>query len=269
MTSAEACYYPDGSVAALDTPCHSSSTGGGASACCTYPDICLDNKLCLAQGGVSDAAVISRGSCTDQTWKSSGCSQYCADVDPSGYAFVHLYEMNPNPVFCCSPVDSLNNTCVDITKGSAVPFFVPAGHVIFNRTSGSTSPNITNTATVTVTATTPALALTSNSSSVHVASSSSSSPSSPSNEEVAIGAGMGVPLGLALLVTLGLLWRQRIYKQSLERDVQTWEGRYRELAKDKLVNVGGSKYQQPHELLDWHSDQLDCQPSELTYQLEG
>ena len=38
--------------------------------------MCLSNNLCLNQGG---AELISRGSCTDETWQSSECGQYCLD----------------------------------------------------------------------------------------------------------------------------------------------------------------------------------------------
>ena len=76
MASAPTCYFPDGSQSPRDTPCHTPSVGDGASACCAYSDICLDNNLCLAQSG---AEVITRGSCTDETWQSPECSQYCAD----------------------------------------------------------------------------------------------------------------------------------------------------------------------------------------------
>ena len=76
MAGAQTCYYPDKSVAAKDSPCHSPSVGDGASACCNSNDICLNNGLCLAQGG---GEVISRGSCTDKDWESLECPQYCSD----------------------------------------------------------------------------------------------------------------------------------------------------------------------------------------------
>lgn len=38
--------------------------------------MCLSNNLCLNQDG---AELISRGSCTDETWQSSECGQYCLD----------------------------------------------------------------------------------------------------------------------------------------------------------------------------------------------
>lgn len=77
-SNAHTCYFPDGSVAVKDTPCNSYATSYTESACCGYLEVCLDNHLCLAQSG---AEVISRGSCTDETWQSAECCQYCADGD--------------------------------------------------------------------------------------------------------------------------------------------------------------------------------------------
>lgn len=76
MANASTCYFPDGTVSAHDFPCHSSSIGDGASACCGDTAMCLSNNLCLNQDG---AELISRGSCTDETWQSSECGQYCLD----------------------------------------------------------------------------------------------------------------------------------------------------------------------------------------------
>lgn len=72
---AQACYFPDGSVSTRDTPCRALSFGQ-ASPCCRTTDVCLDNDLCLAQ---SDTEAVSRGSCTDSTWQSAECPQYCQD----------------------------------------------------------------------------------------------------------------------------------------------------------------------------------------------
>ena len=63
---ASTCYNPDGSIAA-DTPC----TNSTMSACCAADAYCLDNGLCIT------AMILSRGSCTDQTWKASECASYC------------------------------------------------------------------------------------------------------------------------------------------------------------------------------------------------
>ena len=72
---AQTCYFPDKTVAERDTPCHT-PTGGGASSCCAEGDICLDNNLCMSQTGYLG---FSRGTCTDISWQSGNCSQYCAD----------------------------------------------------------------------------------------------------------------------------------------------------------------------------------------------
>ena len=71
---AQQCYFPDGSKSP-DTLCRPQSSGQ-ASVCCGNADVCLDNSLCLAQRGYG---AISRGSCTDPTWQSDGCPQYCQD----------------------------------------------------------------------------------------------------------------------------------------------------------------------------------------------
>ena len=76
MADAQTCYFPDGTVAPGDTPCHSPSLGVGSSACCAEFHICLNNNLCLHTDG---AEMIVRGSCTDETWRSPECAQYCSD----------------------------------------------------------------------------------------------------------------------------------------------------------------------------------------------
>lgn len=91
MAGMQKCYFPDGSEVTSDTPCQSSSTSDGASACCNSLDVCLESHLCLAQNG---APMISRGSCTDKTWQSQECSQYCADGKPHPYSYKAL-ELDP------------------------------------------------------------------------------------------------------------------------------------------------------------------------------
>lgn len=154
------------------------------------------------------------------------------------------------------------------TKGSNAPFYIEAGRVIFNRTSGSTSPNNTNDAPVTVTviatvtATVSASASASNSPSNHITSPSSS------GKDAAIGAGMSGLLGLALLIALGFLWRQRRQKQSLRKDVETWEGRHAKLMEVRNVDLGGNEHQTPHLLDSSNSDEVHGQ-ERLTHQLQG
>ena len=76
MADAQTCFSPNGTIKSQDTPCHSAFTGDGASACCNHADICLNNGLCLSQNG---GEYIYRGTCTDESWQSPECSQYCTD----------------------------------------------------------------------------------------------------------------------------------------------------------------------------------------------
>ena len=65
-------------------------------------------------------------------------------------------------------------------------------------------------------------------------------------------------LGLILLVTLGLLWRERKHKQSFRKDAHTWEGKYTELAQTQnvLVDIGGAQHQRPQQLDSWNLKEL-------------
>ena len=74
MTMAQQCYFPDGSPS-KDVPCNGSATH---SACCTSTAYCLSNGLCL------NDVIPSRGSCTDKTWASGSCAQYCQKSNLSG-----------------------------------------------------------------------------------------------------------------------------------------------------------------------------------------
>ena len=183
--------------------------------------------------------------------------------------FLHYFQ--DQWLFCCSAGDANNNSCQIATKGSTAPFPIEAGKVIFNRTSGSTSPNNTNTTpvtiTATVTATASAPALESSSLS---ANSTSSSSSSSSRTGTAVGAGVSGLLGLVLLVTLGLLWREKKHKEGFKKDAQTWEGKCGELVQTQnvFVETGGAEHQPPHEFDGWSPNELYGEPP-LPHQLEG
>lgn len=66
----QTCYYPDGSIAQGDKPC-----GNGTDvACCGSGGICLSNGLCM---DVAQPNTLARSSCTDKTWNSGNCPNYC------------------------------------------------------------------------------------------------------------------------------------------------------------------------------------------------
>lgn len=67
------CYYPNGNEAKDNIPCDPDAE---VSACCGVADInghaCLTNTLCLGGNGK-----IIRGTCTDKSWNSPDCPQWC------------------------------------------------------------------------------------------------------------------------------------------------------------------------------------------------
>lgn len=75
------CYFPDGTIPRQDTPCQSE----GESTCCGAGYACLSNNLCKLTEHVpnpaSDQSEWVRGSCTDRSWKSPNCPNFC--VTPS------------------------------------------------------------------------------------------------------------------------------------------------------------------------------------------
>jgi hypothetical protein len=69
--SAQTCYFPNGQQAIHDTACTANS-----SICCQRGATCLGNGLCFDPFGSAVGGYI-RGSCTDRSWQSSNCPQYC------------------------------------------------------------------------------------------------------------------------------------------------------------------------------------------------
>ena len=291
MTDAQTCYYPDGTVAPGDTPCHSLSIGGGSSACCAKAHVCLSNNLCLH---TDSQEAIARGSCTDETWQSSECAQYCSDgsspnrlsllhtdisiiVNPSGGLDINLVVVDRKYMFCCGNMNPFNNTCLTSSKGSFSPFFIQAGLVVFNRTSGSTSPNSTDIATITITSTVTAASfdvesmITTTAMAKSTATTSNpscdtvTSPSPSSRRDAAIAAGVSSLLGLGLFVACAFVWKQRKQKQSLRKDVQTWKGMYSEL---KMIRTARFEQQLPSQLDGWIANKQHDQ-SHLPAHLES
>ena len=166
-------------------------------------------------------------------------------VNSGGSAVLFPANFDDAALFCCSEFNVSTDTCTVGTKGSTAPFSLEAGLVIYNRTSGSTSPNITNAVTRTVTATATSSA------------SAYASSSSSSGQEAAIGAGIGVPLGLALVVALALLLKQRGHKQILTKDVQIWKGKYEELKNTKAIENGGPGHQPRQQLVSQRLGELE------------
>ena len=82
-----------------DISCNTLGSAQGV-ACCNPVAFCLDSHYCLENG------VVSRGSCTDKTWTSSACPQYCQNGEshPNSYTsnrsksvFCRLFKLRPCP----------------------------------------------------------------------------------------------------------------------------------------------------------------------------
>lgn len=70
FTYAQNCYYPNGELAQGDGPCY--TTDG---TCCPYQWQCLSNGLCY----LDNENYYGRYTCTDQSWQSSSCPNYCTN----------------------------------------------------------------------------------------------------------------------------------------------------------------------------------------------
>ena len=137
-------------------------------------------------------------------------------------------------LFCCGPnsVNWSDGTCYNSTGGSNAPFPVDEGRVIFDRTSGSTSPNNT-TATFTSTVTLAGATLRSATTSTATGAGTAASPPRTVDGKVTVAVAVGVSLGMVLLGSLVMLWRQRREAKGLREEKKDWEEKYIALLKSK------------------------------------
>ena len=105
--------------------------------------------------------------------------------------------------------------------------------MIFNRTSGSTSPDdtaITFTSTVTLAAATIHSVTTSTAT---AAAGTATSPPRTVHREATVGVAVGVSLGMAILGFVAMLWRQRREASRLREEKKNWEEKYNALLESK------------------------------------
>lgn len=70
------CYFPDGTLDTKSFVCNTTAVdSGGSSACCSAGDDCYDSGTCY-QGW---SGIAYRNTCTDPTWKSAACPQFCLE----------------------------------------------------------------------------------------------------------------------------------------------------------------------------------------------
>lgn len=75
------CNFPDGTPSRNDTPC---TSGNGEAVCCGQGFACLEDGVCQVTSfafqsnpDLNTGINYYRGSCTDQSWSSPDCPQFC------------------------------------------------------------------------------------------------------------------------------------------------------------------------------------------------
>ncbi|KXS98573.1 hypothetical protein AC578_4285 [Pseudocercospora eumusae] len=227
---AQNCYYPNGDVSTTDAACSS-----GDSACCPNNWECLSNGLCYDPTN----KYFNRNTCTDQTWESSDCPQYCTANNTA--AGNEALKQCDDGSWCCNG-DRVHMDCCNmddaevidvpgwttLTKITSVPSPTSgASKTSTTSTTSSSSSSATTTTTSDGGSTTDSSSSTAQaspsdstsevpttSSAPAAATSSSTDPPAASNgsssKNLAIGLGVGIPL-VALAAALGflLLWQRK------------------------------------------------------------
>ena len=115
------CYYPDGTYSPLDRPCIDNDSQ--ESFCCGLAFTCLSDKVCYTGNqSVLGYSTYLRGSCTDQSFRSSACPQFCSSAysscmwSPVTDKLVGVANANEGGImfqcgsqtdsYCCSPNDT-------------------------------------------------------------------------------------------------------------------------------------------------------------------
>ncbi|KAE9376588.1 hypothetical protein N431DRAFT_542146 [Stipitochalara longipes BDJ] len=204
--TAKTCYFPDGNPATKDTACKSATV----STCCQEGATCLDNGLCFDPFGSAVGGYI-RGSCTDKTWASADCPQYCTYDNATAGLFNSLSDAGVlscgNPGYCCES-DPLSKCDCQTGKGT---FSISGDLKPFTTipSSGSTTSTATKaTATKSLTTTTSSRTTTpTTATSSSPTSSPTNTPTSAptSNTALKVGLGVGLPLAAALVGVVGVL----------------------------------------------------------------
>lgn len=196
------CYWPDATITDEDyIPCVNITSSGSYTACCGVGHYCFSNGLCLDNGGMTTY----RGGCTDRSWNSADCPQYCEELCPGSICGV--WPCDGIGHFACTPSDC---------GSTSTQIVIPAGIILLNAavtsdlrlTVSSTTSNSkstqTPTHTPTTTTTTPS----------HLSSSNATTDISTRRCEstgalAGIGVGIGLPLTMALIIVSVLLFREK------------------------------------------------------------
>ncbi|KAI9854921.1 MAG: hypothetical protein M1824_006490 [Vezdaea acicularis] len=239
--AAKNCFLPNGALRGDDSPCDPNAED---SPCCwqSLGYECLDNGLCVGNGTANVSPQIIRGTCTDPTWKSPKCPQYCLENDYTGAGAANF--TIDTVVWQCSSGDPANggSFCCDIAYPSpnnqsccGQYNMFSLGSTVGSQSTSSAKSGTTSTASSRATSTAATTTAT-------AATTSNLASSGSSNHAAAIGAGVGVPVGVLALAGIGfLLFRRRKNRksaappQAIHSEASTWHKS--ELPADEAAQV--------------------------------
>lgn len=217
-----ACYYPNGDLNPDDVPCNSSAD---ASVCCGRGWTCLSNGVCMlgqdsSVGSISRIGSTYRTSCTDRSWNSTACPDFCRAspwnlgvyqaVSSCGQHSWCCQSESVNAAYCCTQNKKFNLSDV---QENALQVPLTSSSLPNPAATGKSSGNLSAAA--------------------DPSSSSSVSSFHSKLQTIALGIGLGVPFGLTLIACLFFLVRKhhraRKARQAIpthqqdERDSAAWK----------------------------------------------
>lgn len=189
--SATDCYDYNGNVYAGQWPCNPDQT---VSSCCSYPDYCLNNGLCLDAGGNN---FYSQQGCTDPAYGDS-CNRRCSidNSDGSQHGSYYLLWLCAGDVgaYCCGPDSSccFNSTVEQTTLGK---------YTIVTRPPGVSSAAVSATTTTLASTATNMMTTTLLNTATKTASAAAKTITATAKTSNNFGAGIGTGLGVAVFTT--------------------------------------------------------------------
>ncbi|POR31358.1 Uncharacterized protein TPAR_08408 [Tolypocladium paradoxum] len=201
------CYFPDGSVAPQDSPC---SDDTAQSTCCGQGYACLSNNVCMATGREIQkpgATTFSRGSCTDRSWRSGACPNFCADPEADnvgGGEGMGRCERDAKLFYCINAKTKPNcDKMENILIFQVAPSVITTIGVSPSSTSSANRSDASSTASRTSSSSAASLTATPTN---NVSPPSSPSPETSSSTGAKTGIGVGVGVGVTALLAAGALW---------------------------------------------------------------
>ncbi|KAL2044675.1 hypothetical protein N7G274_002449 [Stereocaulon virgatum] len=133
------CYYPNGDLStAGDRPCNTSGDGP----CCPFGWQCESNGLCYLE----NAGYYGRYTCTDKTWQSSSCPQFCT-YDKTAAGDEAILQCSSGS-YCCDtnrPTPGCCDTTTSRFSLAALPILAGGGTAVGSMGSSPTSSQAANT----------------------------------------------------------------------------------------------------------------------------